>query len=62
MAKEGPKYNPPDPAKIDLNDPGALDFWARTLETNPEKLRAAVKKVGPMLDQVKVELGIGGVG
>jgi 23S rRNA (guanosine2251-2'-O)-methyltransferase len=59
--KEGPKYNPPDPAKIDANDPKALDFWARTLETKPDKIRAAVQKVGPMLDKVKQELGIGGV-
>jgi hypothetical protein len=42
--------------------PEALDFWARTLETDPDKIRKAVQKVGPVLETVKKELGIGGVG
>ena len=58
MEKE---YVPPDPAKIDAANPEALRFWARTLETQEDKLRHAVRKVGPMLEQVKKELGIGGV-
>jgi hypothetical protein len=56
------EYAPPDPAKIDVENPAALRFWARTLETKEDKIRKAVRKVGPMLDQVKQELGIGGVG
>jgi len=55
-------YAPPDPATIDADNPDALQFWARTLETKEEKIRQAVRKVGPMLEQVKQELGIGGVG
>lgn len=55
-------YVPPDPAKIDAENPEALKFWARTLETEEDKIRQAVRKVGPMLDKVKRELGIGGVG
>jgi len=54
-------YAPPDPAKIETN-PEAIDYWARALETDPDKIRQAIRKVGPMLDQVKQELGIGGVG
>jgi hypothetical protein len=54
-------YNPPDPAKIDADNPEALTFWARTLETREDKIRQAVAKVGPMLEKVKQELGIGGV-
>ena len=54
-------YVPKDPTQIELK-PEALDFWARTLETDPEKIRRAVQKVGPVLDTVKKELGIGGVG
>jgi hypothetical protein len=56
------EYVPPDPAQIDAQNPEALRFWARTLETKEDKIRQAVRKVGPMLDQVKTELGIGGVG
>jgi hypothetical protein len=55
-------YAPPDPATIDADNPEALHFWARTLETQEEKIRQAVRKVGPMLEKVKQELGIGGVG
>ena len=61
MANPGPNYTPPDPTQIEL-EPEALDYWARTLETKPEKIRHAVRKVGPLLERVKQELGIGGVG
>ena len=55
-----PKYVPKDLTEIDLK-PEALDYWARTLETDPDKIRRAVQKVGPGLEKVKQELGIGGV-
>ena len=54
-------YVPSDPTQIEAGKPEALDYWARTLETDPEKLRRAVGKVGPGLEKVKLELGIGGV-
>ena len=60
MANPGPSYIPPDPTQVELK-PEALDFWARTLETNPEKIRKAVQKVGPGLEKVKTELGLAGV-
>ena len=59
--KKGKEYVPPDPAKIDAENPDALEFWARTLETKEDKIRQAVRKVGPMLEKVKKELGIAGV-
>ena len=62
MKLDTKNYAPPDPAKIDADNPEALRFWAGTLETNEDRLRQAVRKVGPMLEQVKQELGIGGVG
>jgi len=52
-------YNPPDPTLVEVK-PEALDFWSRTLEQPPEKIRKAVQKVGPVLETVKKELGIGG--
>ena len=52
-------YTPPDPTLVEVK-PEALDFWSRTLETSPEKIKKAVQKVGPVLDTVKKELGIGG--
>ena len=62
MAHQGPSYTPPDPTLIDVKSRDALDYWARTLETDPEKIRKAVQKVGPVLETVKTELGIGGAG
>jgi hypothetical protein len=61
MPTQGAEYTPPDPTEIELK-PEALDFWSRTLETKPERIRKAVQKVGPILETVKKELGIGGVG
>ena len=54
-------YQPPDPTQVE-DKPEALTYWARTLETDEEKIRRAVRKVGPILEKVKQELGIGGVG
>jgi hypothetical protein len=62
MKLDTKSYAPPDPAKIDADNPEALRFWARTLETEEDRIRQAVRKVGPMLEQVKQELGIGGPG
>ena len=52
-------YDPPDPTLVEVK-PEALDFWSRTLEQPPEKIKKAVQKVGPVLETVKKELGIGG--
>ena len=54
-------YRPPDPTLVE-DKPEALTYWARTLETDEDKIRRAVHKVGPVLEKVKQELGIGGVG
>jgi hypothetical protein len=61
MTGKPEEYVPPDPASIEVNEPEALRFWARTLETPQDKLMQAVRKAGPMLDAVKKELGIAGV-
>ena len=54
------EYQPPDPTKIETR-PEALYFWARTLETDEKRIENAVQKVGPLLEDVKKELGIAGV-
>ena len=61
MTGKREEYIPPDPASIDVNEPQALRFWARTLETPEDKLMLAVRKAGPMIEAVKKELGIAGV-
>jgi hypothetical protein len=54
-------YVPQDLTRIDARRPEELDYWARTLETDRERIRRAVEKVGPILETVKKELGIAGV-
>ena len=61
MENKRGEYVPSDLTQIDAGKPEALDYWARTLETDPEKIRRAVGKVGPGLEKVKLELGIAGV-
>ena len=56
-----PGYIPPDPTVIE-DKPEALRYWAHTLELDEERVREARRKVGPVLEAVKKELGIGGVG
>jgi hypothetical protein len=56
------RYVPPDPTRVDASNPEALRWWAGALETDKQKLREAVRKVGPVLEAVKEELGIGGAG
>jgi hypothetical protein len=62
MADTRTEYVPPDPTTIDAGNAEALRYWSNALDTDAEKIRRAVEKVGPVLDQVKTELGIGGVG
>jgi hypothetical protein len=56
-----PSYVPADVTQIELK-PEALDYWARTLEADKAKIRRAVEKVGPLVEDVKKELGSYGVG
>jgi hypothetical protein len=61
MAENRPEYTPPDPTQIE-DKPEALRYWARTLEFDEDRLRKAVRKVGPLVEDVKHELGSYGVG
>lgn len=54
-------YVPPDPTEIDVS-PVALAFWSRTLGVEAGRLKDAVGRVGPELETVKQDLGVGGVG
>jgi hypothetical protein len=60
MAQKRSEYRPPDLTQIE-DRPDALRYWARTLETDEDRIRRAVRKVGPLLEDVKKELGIAGV-
>lgn len=61
MADALTDYTPPDPTRIE-DKPEALRFWAQTLEFDEERIRGAVRKVGPLVEDVKHELGSYGAG
>ena len=54
-------YRPPDLLTIE-NKPEAYDYWAGTLEADKDEIQKAVRKVGPLVEDVKKELGSYGVG
>ncbi len=54
-------YVPPDLTRVDPQDERALDYWSRTLEVPPERIREAARKAGTSLEEVKRELGIAGL-
>jgi hypothetical protein len=62
MARADERYTPPDLTQIDISKPEALRYWARTLETDENRVRQAVRKAGPLLEDVKRELGSYGPG
>lgn len=53
------RKSPEDPKKININQDWELDYWSKTLSVNKSKIISAVKKVGPMLVDVKRELSNG---
>ena len=60
MPPAASSYIPPDPISIEGDRPEAIAYWSAALEVKPERLREAVAKAGPLVEDVKRELGIGG--
>ncbi len=42
--------------RVNVNEQYEAAYWSKRLNTTPEKLKAAVKKVGVMVDDVEKEL------
>ena len=61
MAENRNEYVPPDPTKVESSDE-AIRYWARTLEVREDRLRKAVHTAGPLLEDVKKEIGSYGPG
>lgn len=49
---------PLDAKRINVNEPWEVDYWSKTLQVSPERLRQAVRAVGTMVDDVKRHLSI----
>jgi hypothetical protein len=49
---------PLDAKKISVKETWELDYWTKTLNVSADRLRQAVRAVGPMVDDVKRHLGV----
>ena len=47
----------PDRDRINVREDWELNRWAKELGVTPERLKQAEKKVGPMVKDIKKELG-----
>jgi hypothetical protein len=45
-----------DAKRVNVNEEYEVAYWSKRLATTPERLGAAVKKVGVMVDDVEKEL------
>jgi hypothetical protein len=57
MPDDPNKIGKGDDQRINLNQAHEVAYWTKTLRVTENQLRAAVQKVGPMVRDVKAELG-----
>ena len=50
------KTAPQDAKRVNVNEEYEVAYWSKRLGTTPEKLRAAVNKVGVMVNDVEKEM------
>lgn len=51
------KRGEPDRIRINVHEAWELQYWSTHLRVTPQQLIAAVKAVGPMVDDVRRPLG-----
>ena len=56
MSDDKTKIAPEDAMRVNVNEQYEAAYWSKHLDTTPDKLKAAVKKVGVMVDDVEKEL------
>lgn len=57
MADDRTKVAKPDRDRINVSEDYELRDWSEKFGVTPDRLKAAVDKVGPMADDVRRELG-----
>jgi hypothetical protein len=50
----------PDRIRINVNESWEVDYWTRKFGVEPQSLKDAVSKVGPMVEDVQRHLGKSG--
>ena len=56
MLKDTRERGPINRTQINVNQGFELRYWAKQLNVSLEQVRSAVRKVGPELDAVRLEL------
>ncbi len=57
MSDDKTQRGAPDRDRIDIHDPDEVRNWTKSLNTTPERLKAAVAAVGRMATKVREHLG-----
>jgi hypothetical protein len=57
MSDDKSRRGSPDRERIDIHDPDEVRNWTKSLQTTPEKLKAAVEAVGTSAKAVREHLG-----
>jgi hypothetical protein len=57
MADDKTKVGKPDRDRINVAEDYEVRDWSKKFGVSPERLKAAVHKVGPMAEDVRRELG-----
>ncbi len=60
MADDKSKHRPQDSNRIRVNEDDELEYWCERFGCTQAELRNAVQKVGPLAEDVKRELKVGG--
>ena len=56
MSDDKTKTEPQDAQRVNVNEQYEAAYWSKRFATTPEKLKAAVKRVGVMVEDVEKEL------
>jgi len=59
MSDDTARRGPPDPSRINLNQPWEVRYWSKELNVSEEQLRRAVQSVGVMVNDVREHFGQG---
>jgi hypothetical protein len=57
MADDTKNRGPADRARVNVHETWELSYWTKELGVSPEQLKESVKRVGPMVVDVKRDLG-----
>lgn len=57
MSDDTTNRGPADRKRVNVHESWELQYWTKQLGVSAEQLKASVSRVGPMVDDVKRDLG-----